>query len=114
MSRAVAEQHHPLQWPPFSAFAVRPALAPLSDQSGGLQCLLDPLVAQVDPVPFGQLVVEMRDVEPLVLFSVQPQYFLDRLPRTSGTRSYLALHGQVPSVKRPDNSRTKTTGQLTC
>ncbi len=63
MTAAVDVQQHARQRPPFPPLAMHSPFAPPRYQSGPLQSLFHPAVAQLDPVLLAQLLVKMLHVQ---------------------------------------------------
>jgi len=69
-------QQHARQRTSRTPLAVHAALPAPGHQSGALQRLLHPRVAQLDPVLLHQLLVKMAHVQIEILLPIQPQHLL--------------------------------------
>src|SRR5262249_6499166 len=76
---AVNVQQHARHRTPFSPPPILAALLAPCHQTGTLQRLLHPRVAQLDPVLLAKFLVEVPNVQVVVAFLIQPQNFLCRL-----------------------------------
>src|SRR6478672_4416832 len=110
MLAAIDVQHHSRYGPAGPSPTMFASFGCLHE-SGELQCLFDPCVADVDPMIAGQLFMKMPHVEIGILFLEQPEYFLRLFQRNSfrarvfssiiQTRISTLLDPTPPSSHRP-------------
>src|ERR1035438_3676947 len=73
MFAAVDVQHHPRKWTPFTPLAMNPAPGLALHQTGCLQSLLHPRVAQSDLMFLAELLMKVPHVQIEVLVPVEAQ-----------------------------------------
>ena len=101
MPPAIHVQHHPGQRPAWTPLAVRSPLPVSLDQSGILQCRLDPGVAQRDLFLAVELLHEVLYIQIEIFLPIEPQDFLhDRDVNSFRTRQSRPSIQKVPVASR--------------
>jgi len=96
MRAAINVQQHARQRPARPPAAMRSALAFSRHQSGALQRLLDPAIAELDALLLAQLFMEMAHVEVEILLLIQGEHLFHRLQRHAVIAALAA-----PLIKQP-------------